>query len=233
MGLRRSDVLVISAGLGARKPHELIPSYAATFDMHSLDAVGRRILTDEPRTTASRWWELLSTGLDASIRSRLTTRPSPAILITALSDPYLEAIRQELEDLSQEFIGTIVLGARRGPRRARFISLKPGIRLSLGGSSFSTSVRVASAILNRHEAHPFEGTSEIEEFVQNLQAKSPDFHQVNRRRLSDAEIIAFIREQIRSNGSTTKSSCLRALRNSGLACEQGRFSLLFSQARAI
>ena len=46
-------------------------------------------------------------------------------------------------------------------------------------------------------------------------------------RVTDDEVLSFIRKQLNRNDAATASSVLRAIRNAGLGCEQHRLGRLF------
>jgi hypothetical protein len=49
--------------------------------------------------------------------------------------------------------------------------------------------------------------------------------------MSDDDVRRFVQKAMRKNGSVTQSGLLRELRDSGKACEQGRFRTLFKEVQ--
>jgi hypothetical protein len=67
--------------------------------------------------------------------------------------------------------------------------------------------------------------------LSNMISRSPELPKFERERLSDAQVRGYIRQGLRKGPQPSCSSLLRALRDSGLACEQSRFKNLYWEVK--
>jgi hypothetical protein len=69
----------------------------------------------------------------------------------------------------------------------------------------------------------------LRKHYQKLLSTQPAIPKYERLQLSDAQVKAFIRRILRTNGDLSHSPMLRILRDSNMACEQKRFATLYRE----
>ena len=94
------------------------------------------------------------------------------------------------------------------------------------------NVRVAEHIINSLDGMQVSLES-ARAVVADLASKSPPLKKYSRRTMSDEEVRSFVAEELKSNTRVSKSALLRKLRDQGYACEQTRFSALFSEVKTL
>jgi hypothetical protein len=226
-GSLKIRVWVASAGYGLVPYRAPLKPYSATFDRAHLDMVPiapelwwRRLAewpgpaTDSPRTLTS-----------------LAEANAGAALLLVLSGRYLEACRSDA-------LGAAAVLRRRGQfavvscgERGRWIAehvLPADARIQgfVGGSRQALNARVAEHIL----ATTLDGFSvrATRDYLGALMHEQPGLPVYDRRRLSDEEIRRFIRRSVHQR-DVARTPLLSELRQSGHACEQGRFRQLYEE----
>jgi len=107
------------------------------------------------------------------------------------------------------------------PCDARFLN-------SLGGTRTSLNARVANRIIATSDQHGF-NSAKVRNLLQKDLDHSKGLLRYDRRKQTDLEIRDWIRTRLNTE-SSSRSSLLRELRDSGLACEQRRFARLYEEA---
>jgi hypothetical protein len=230
-----SEVAVVSAGLGLVGADTALPHYAATFTQRHPDSV---VVTDgDASGDRRRWWSLLAewVGPERAGPRRLVdlaARPG-ASFIVCLGPDYLDAVADDLR-LAHKLVGddrlAILSSAAPLAGLADAWVRCPGrLRMRLGGSMASTNVRAGRMILESVGPGPVSAVrarTVIERALENT-APLPQFE---RERLSDGQLTVWISKDAQSHpGRPNKSAALRRLRDSGRACEQGRFGELYDR----
>lgn len=232
------EVWVASAGYGLLSLDDAIKPYAATFTTRHPDSVCKS------REEAQGWWEQL--GRHAGPRSPESPRTLRALiagdaacnLLVAASPPYLQAMEsdlaaaiQESQDLDRILVVSAGSRGAGGPLADVQLRVDARVQAKLGGAMQSLNVRVARDILEITDGTALSRAA-IQAHYTDLQAGLAEFKYPERRKLTDEEVIAFIEVQLRTDPRATQSPLLRALRDSGQACEQSRFATIFRQTKA-
>ena len=231
----------ISAGFGLVHADDLLISYGATLSTGHPDSVFRPGDRWGPQRANRRWWGSLSDWAgpangerQRSIESVASTHPDSAFVV-CVGRAYLDAVVDDLAGcLSQlaepQRLMVFGSGGCPDPRIAdSWIQVPAKTRLSVGGSLASLSVRAAKHVLEQGQpmtVTAYSARSAIRTLSKPLDELSP----IRRRRLTDDEIVEWIMSAARRTPRLTKTSALRELRDSGLACEQGRFGDLFAES---
>jgi hypothetical protein len=101
------------------------------------------------------------------------------------------------------------------------------MQTALGGARRSLNTRLAAKII-RESRQPPRATS-LKRRFQKLLSEQPPIQKYNRKQLSDDEVKAFIRKQLRVGPNLQHSPLLRMLRDFNMACEQKRFANLYRE----
>ncbi len=216
------QILVASAGLGLQPLTHLAPSYGATFSHRHPDTVAS---SGEGLRT---WWRVINSEVSpvalADIRG-------PALVV--MSETYTIAAEEDLLQLGERNARVTIFGGRGDIPGVRRIPPNRNLRTALGGTLSSLNQRSAAKWL------------ELLDSSQNL---SDDSHAAawkkwvqivavsevfDRKTLQDTEVLAKIRRMRETDPSISATRALRTLRDSGSACEQGRFGLLFNLERGV
>lgn len=229
-GFGHPTLWVASAGWGLISADAPIQPYSATFSPRHLDSVA----TDT--TGAQAWWDALATwegptrGAARSLTTLISEHPRDRVLLV-LSQPYLAACSTDLHDaLAHATDGQVsIIGAgATGNADLAEVMLPADARLQhyVGGTRGSLNVRIAKHLL-------IEGLSEhaaMSEHLRRQLAAAPTLIAYGRQRLSDEDVLAFIRPRLAADPRLSHTRLLRVLRDAGLACEQARFAGLFATA---
>lgn len=233
-------VSVVSAGLGLIGIHDKVPMYGATFSARHPDSVLAPMSAVVHNQGRRQWWDELTRAevLGGRGPQRVVEIEQPGSstrVIVCLGRNYLEAIAADLRALV-ECLGDpqrVMIFASGVPLRgldASWVSVSGGLRLILGGSSSSTTLRTAMAVFEELGTLP-PSVDEARAVVTRLTAKAGELPSFNRRRQSDQMILDWILEYLRQNPSAAKTPALRLFRDGGNACNQARFGQLFNNAR--
>ncbi len=224
---RRIDLWVCSAGYGLISLDAPICPYAATFAAGSPDTVPNGI------DGASEWWAALATwnGPNLGPRSlaQLAASDPSAGMLLVLSEVYLRACRadvlQALTQLDNAHLFSIISAGTKADSELGDFLLPVDARLQhvLGGTRQALNVRVAERVLTTG----IDGRDATRDLLLSLLAAQPPIPRYNRRTVSDTQVRSFIRKRLRSEAETSHTRLLREFRDSGSACEQGRFAAIF------
>lgn len=221
---------VASAGWGLIPADAPIRPYSATFSPRHLDSVAATT------AGAQAWWDALATwkgpttGAARSLTALITEHPRDRVLLV-LSQPYLAAcsadLRTALGAAHDGQVSIIAAGATPDPDlTAWHLPANARLQHHLGGTRGSLNVRVAKQVLiaglSDHAA--------MSEHLRRQLAAAPTLISYGRRRLSDDDVLAFIRQRLTVDPNVSHTRLLRELRASGSACEQARFGDLFTTA---
>jgi hypothetical protein len=239
-GVRRS-VWILSAGYGLIPATAPIHPYSATFSSGNPDSVARNNDAREGRLSCgTKWWSELNRfpGPDPDAPRSigdLARRDRSATILIIASPNYVRAIEDDtidaaasLENPDRLLLVSSNIPGWSSPLREHLISSNAPLRSVLGGALFSLHARVARWIL--HNVTP--GTLTVAKArarLYHLRENAITHAPKVRRRLTDADVRAFIRAKL-SNASLSCTAMLRLLRNSGRACEQARFKAMYSES---
>lgn len=206
------EIVVASAGLGLRSVNERGPSYAATFARGHQDSVV------SSASDAMVWWSHLPH----------TVAPGPDLSsIWVLSDSYAQAMQEQIQTLDPD--SALVFGGAASTPDALRVRSDRSLRPALGGTMTSLNTRMAIRWLELSGGHS--PTSEVARKAWADWARhAQQTERYHRRPLPDDTIRQLILEMLGRQPTLSKTQALKDLRESGIACEQRRFSRLFKEA---
>lgn len=238
------ELWVVSAGFGLVRGDETLPSYAATFAAEE-NRVANQLAGFRFSTSAhAAWWKAINMGRARSQTPLQSVFGGYDRVIIALSAPYLAAVRSDLE----------LLACLLGPEKLWLLAvgvdaktLSPELRECAVPltSEVEQLVSCPRATLNLRalvwwleEVVPVAGWHREEqerEIRRRLCEVKPKAVRVART-LRDEEVARWIEEQRAEVGGQWprggKTQLLKALRESGSACEQKRFSRICEEVVA-
>ncbi len=212
----KPTILVASAGLGLRRMSDQAPPYAATFSRSSPDSVG---VNEAERQS---WWKEF-TRFDGMVD--LVSEGRRFLVI--LSEAYALPLHDDLVALASSSPQALLFGGSGDVPGIERVASDRRLRANLGGTTTSLNLRMASMWMNQCEDGELIGPgsrARWDSWVQRHSRNDPP----PRASLSDEEVLFFIRKTRKSIPSLSASRGLRLLRDSGKACEQGRFTKLFA-----
>jgi hypothetical protein len=214
-----------SAGYGLIPASAPIHPYAATFAPGHADSV-----PGDP----GHWWRTLSEwegpepGQPRTIVA-LTQAYPDALFMLMLSPPYLRAchndIRAAITKASHPDSFLLISAGTRRPGDLGDIFLPADARLQscLGGTRQALNVRVGERLLKERIRSRIDAANYLNELLQ----AQPPLMRYDRKNLSDEEVISLIMDGLARSPGASASRLLREFRDSGYACEQGRFGELY------
>jgi hypothetical protein len=229
---------VASAGYGLVRLGQQLKPYSATFSPgpDSVLVQGRR----EQRDAELReWWDVITKANLGHSRPRtlreLAASHPRAILLVALSEPYVRALHDDLVAARTRLHTSAKLlivsaGTKHCPGLdENLLPVDASLQIAVGGPRLSLNARIARHLVTTSATHRW-AISAIRESLSEVRSASKR-HQ-SRSRLTDAKVIAFIKRVARRDNHVSRSDLLRRLRTQGFACEQQRFASLFARSRA-
>ena len=150
---------------------------------------------------------------------------------------YLDAVAADLTDLVKrlgdpERMMIFASGAPLTGLEDCWVAVPGRLRLTLGGSLSSTSLRSATAVLTELGTLT-PNTDRARSVVATLAETTGELPSFDRRRQGDGAILDWILDHLAEAPNGNKTSALRCFRDEGNACEQARFGRLFDDARAL
>ena len=223
----RIQLWACSAGYGLIPADALVHPYAATFTGGHPDTV------PGGADGAGAWWRALSlwegpsSGRPRSIRELAAKEPTASYLL-ALSASYLHACREDIVAASSlvrdpdRFV--VVSAGARDPGRLAHVMVPADARLQalLGGTRQALNARIAAHLLSAGII----GRADAARHLARLLAQQPSVPRYERKKLSDAEVLALIADGLTRSPGASASRLLRQFRDAGYACEQARFGRL-------
>ena len=229
---------ILSAGFGLVHAQDRLPTYSATFSPEE-DQIAKRILNPGlPVHRHQAWWQAINTirGMGGT---PISTELDPANrCIVAAGIHYIQACAEDLTRFGQERpegLLIVCVGAAEAALGSDLwqCTLPIGVQIEslLGGPRSTLNQRVVQWLLT--EVVPKTGWKRrnLEAYVSETLSSIQSCVQPQRQRISDDEVVVWIRQALRQEPSLTISRLLALLRQSNLACEQNRFSRLAQSAR--
>ncbi len=227
---------IASAGYGLVAGDEPVKPYSATFAPYSKDSVCAEGLSRELRIHHWReWWEGLARHRRETQHPRsvaeLARRNGGASLLVLAGPAYVQAMRDDLYAgagiLEERFVLVtsseehLAVGFDRNviPSEARWVG-------KVGGALPTLHARVAEHIIAKSRGRALD-SGKLRDYALGVLSKQPAWEMPQREKMSDHQVVAFIRRKLRRDQSATHTRLLRELRSSGQACEQKRFKQLF------
>lgn len=237
-----AELVVISAGLGLVRQQDEIPTYSLTVSNGRADSIGSKI--EDSNWSGQQWWKAIGTQTAAITSLRDTLEASePSLVLISLSSSYARLLSGELAGLEGGLLKRLrIFGAGLSgclPAEVAEAVMPYDVRLNGDDSPLRGTMSDFGSRALRHYANCLL-TSQV-----NGSSVESDRHTLSkimtewstpenpkRERLSDGQVINFILENWGATGGRSGVT-LRLLRDSGHACEQGRFKELFHLARDV
>lgn len=239
----RVDLWVASAGYGLLGEKTAIVPYSATFSENSPDRVALDVPSPQRAAYLQAWWSALAdlrardTTHPASLAALAATHPHATMLLLASPD-YVRAMALDLKSALQHLVSTdqlavITSGTRwtDGPLSDQIVAIDDRTRSAWGGTMQGLHARAARELLLHAGPPPPEAFTAEHLRVQYLRmvGETPRPERLNRTKMSDEEVIEFLRAEFRKQPGAGWTLLLRTLRGSGRACEQRRFRELHAK----
>jgi hypothetical protein len=233
-------VSIVSAGLGLVGIRDEVPMYGATFAARHPDSVLAISGSTAHSQVRRQWWDGLTRAaiLGHHRPHRLVDlleHGSNAGVVICIGRTYVDAVAPDLIDLvdlldDPRRVMIFAAGAPLADLEQCWVTVPGRLRLPLGGSLSSTSIRAATAVLAEL------GTSapdaeKARDIVAALAANAGELPSFDRRRQGDDVVFEWILDHLADTPNGSKTAALRRFRNEGNACEQARFGRLFDDAR--
>ena len=212
----RVRLRVASAGLGLRDVNAKGAAYAATF------AGGHQDTVITPGPASKLWWRALQEFDDSE---SLTGTRSEKILLV-LSENYARAMDDDLVALANRGGDHLLVGGARTIDGLPRVPADMGLRHQLGGTASSITLRMARRWLSELSGTDLYHQSDALRWSRWASSIS-QLESYGRKPATDSELRAMIKRLTTVDPSLSATRALRALRDSGVACEQKRFGLLF------
>lgn len=234
----RPALWVISAGYGLVPAGARLHAYSATFAPGHPDSVSRNVSGAAGRQA---WWAELARfkGPDPkaprSIADLVRQDPSASVLVVA-SAHYVNAVEPDLVKAAARLVEperlmiiTTPGSMARGPLGPHVIAARARWQAILGGARTSLHARLAERILDR--AADGLSVEIVRARLERMLERSPAVPKDGRQKMTDDDVRAFVRQALTRDPRAAHTKLLRALRDSGRACEQSRFRRLFFEVR--
>lgn len=234
------DTWICSAGFGLVRIDDFITPYNATFSSSHPDSVVRKLTGVDRHCSATKWWKHLTKwkadfqDRPRSLAALMATFPKRATVIVA-SNTYLRAIEEDLlqgiANLADPDLLSIVCSGAKRPNalEQHLVPCDARFQAATGGARRSLNTRIAARIFRESRMPPRYST--LRSRYSKLLSKQPPIEVYDRRPMSDDEVRAFIKEQMRADCTLRHSPLLRRLRDANKACEQKRFAKLYREVR--
>jgi hypothetical protein len=227
--------LIVSAGLGLISADARVPNYAASVLMGEDDILAK--LSDG--ADASSWWRWLQqrSPFARSLEAVIQLTDGPCLI--ALSQAYLEMLRDDLLSLPEDVLGRIRLfSGSHVPRALAHLQMPYDDRLDGPSSPFRGTRSNFAPRAMRHFATqilPGNESETAERHAAAVESALADWTVTTRTigaRKNDAELRDILSAHWEATGGRS-TRMLRLLRDDlGIACEQGRFASLVRDMRA-
>jgi hypothetical protein len=152
------------------------------------------------------------------------------------SPMYIGAVEKDLQaaiDVFEDLRRVIVVSSEAfsGSRLAEHVIVSDArAQATVGGALVSLHARVARRLLEIAVERGWDVTR-LRPAYQASVAKAAEGYVDVRARMTDEEVRQFIAQELRKQPRANVTGLLRQLRESGRACEQGRFKALFGEVR--
>lgn len=230
------ELWVLSAGYGLIHSSSMITAYDATFSKESDNSIHHTGLSN------NEWWSAIHQirdnvqfGCD-SLSSLVINNDADKFFIAA-SPAYLKVIEEELLQLTSTGQLTTENLFIVSSKCNLSIKLKPfflessaNFSSTLKGGRVSLNIRLAKHLLANSDGCNIDKKTVFNRY-NCLKNNSQELVIHQRKKLSDEEVISFIKDEIQGNKhvAMSASKLLIKLRSQNFACEQKRFSHLFKE----
>lgn len=233
-----ADFRIISGGLGLLRGDQLIPSYSLSLVRQSKDFIGSKV-TDET-FSPHRWWREVQYDAGTQPISELVCANPNAVVVIGISNSYLSLIAEDLASLDRRDVPRIRLIGKSienvCPPQLQQCILPYDDRLDgpdsvirgTRGDFSSRAMRhfIECVLLETKTSSLTAHKAMVSRLIALWRAPKP----ISRVSKTDDEIVHLIKRSWKSiQGQSSRG--LRHLRDvDKVACEQGRFRILFHRA---
>lgn len=235
-------IWIISAGYGLVSADDDIRPYSATFSGADPDGV-RTYVTDKKsrRSLLQDWWKFLTgfhrvNGNRPRSLTALARSAQRDYYLVVASPEYLLAVGDDLSNaveqhLSPDRLLIVSSGQKQEEALSRFIIPSTArLQSRVGGARAALNARVASLVLKKVQTSGFNADA-LKNDIRITASRSPKPPAYERTRMDDSEIKLFIRGRLNEQARASFSNLLREFRDSGRACEAGRFKSLYHEVK--
>lgn len=224
---------VASAGLGLVHQDDLVPAYSATFSPGGADSVRRSADEGTATEVAQNWWDSVS---QRELADAAQGGNAPILVIAGAV--YIDAMAASLNEVDQDRLVIICTGigaemAKRSSLGNTVLRTNAVLRHAVGGSLNALNARIAHWIVRTIPRDQFERATiqrSLNELANHAKALSPQ-RVIERPRLDDDQLVTITVAMLREHPGLARTRALSMLRHvEGIACEQGRFKLIYEQA---
>ncbi|MGW0902944.1 hypothetical protein [Streptomyces sp. NPDC002853] len=218
----QAELWVASAGLGLQQVEPQTyraPAYAATFSTRHTDSVATSTAEN------AQWWGHLQAGTGQATLQELGRR-GPVLMV--LSEVYAGAMEGELLSLGKLGGESLLIGGVREIPGVHRVRSDAGLSRALGGTLTSLNVRMAASWLEHARGSALTAPATQKAWHEWAAATTKPV-QFSREPMSDEDVIVFIENETAKLPGISRTRLLRALRDSGRACEQSRFANLYKR----
>lgn len=227
-----AELRIVSAGMGLLAVDTPVPSYSLTISGGSPDSILERGSSKTPFTAAEWWDSLVSGGERMSLRRLVCARPS-ALIVLALTQPYLRMLGPDLSRCSPEVLARVrIITSGTAPRLP--LILQPLVMpyddrvndhgLSIKGTAFDYTGRALlhfTDLIGR--THAFGNAAIHARRVRQSLAHRTAPSRTIRQRIDDGSLQSVVRKLKRKHLSRTAALVhLRGVMS--IACQEERFA---------
>ncbi|PCC66748.1 hypothetical protein SAMN02745121_00522 [Nannocystis exedens] len=236
----RVDLWIASAGYGLLSERTPINPYSCTFSEGSPDQVSLGHREDRVGYNQA-WWSALgrlrqSSEGPTTLRGLAEESPRANYLFLCSPD-YAKAMREDLVQAlgclrHPERLTIITSGAgwEHTPLRDNVLVIDARTQSAWGGTMQGLHARTALNLLKQPGAlQTHFSTADLRAQYETLVADTPKPEKHDRARMTDEDVVSFIRGELAKEPKAGWTGLLRTLRASGRACEQRRFRRLHSE----
>ncbi|MFZ6179387.1 hypothetical protein ACOXH8_11690 [Nannocystis pusilla] len=236
-----ANLWIASAGYGLLSERTPITPYSCTFSEGSPDQVSFGQQGDDRVGYNQAWWSALASLRQASddpttLRGLAENSPKAGYLFLCSPD-YAKAMREDLvlalDGLRHPERLTIITsgtGWDHTPLRDNVLVIDARTQSAWGGSMQGLHARTALNLLKQPGAlQTHFSTADLRAQYETLVADTPKPEKPDRARMTDEDVVYFIRAELAKEPKAGWTGLLRILRDSGRACEQRRFRRLHSE----
>lgn len=241
----RAHLWVTSAGYGLVPSTSRLHPYSATFTYGLPDSVCPPDLCTEERSQYLRdWWGAIGAkrgptpGCARRVQDLAESSRDSVIFVVASSN-YVAAMEDDLLLARQSLTHSdhlIVVSADSPSFPGRILTNRVTVdaRLQplLGGALATLGARLARDILRKARKAPL-SAEQLRRRYQAISNHQEPLAKRTGRPMSDNDVRAYLDRCLTSNPESRHTPLLRALRDSGLSCEAGRFRRLFLERSRI
>ena len=214
---------VCSAGYGLVRLTDRITPYSATFSAKHPDSVCRGVSGIQGRSLLSAWWDCLarspgpSREAPRSLTELVEAYPRSPLIVVA-PERYLDAVQDDLTAAAArfpdpEFLMIISAGTKTLGELDRFlIPCDARLQPLVGGIRRTLNIRLARKIVSESRSVP--RLADLRRSYHKLLDKQPPLPIYDRRPMTDTQVLAYIRRELRRKADQAHTPLLRKLRGS-------------------